>query len=266
MLRFLSIKHLAVIDTVEVEFGPGFNVLSGETGTGKSILVEAVGLLLGGRASGDLVRTGEDSATVEAIFETAGSELLVRRDVTAQGRSRAFVDGQLATAGALKELVAPAIELHGQHDHHTLLDPSAHVAVLDAYGDLRAESREVAIAFEAVRSSADELERIRKARQERAARQELLAFQLSELDRAALIPAEDEELKATRHVLANAERVERLCAESYAALYESEHAVLAQLGTIWRRLGDLASFDAGFQLHLDARDAIKSQLEDLAVA
>src|ERR1700682_2704419 len=114
MLRFLSIKRLAVIDAVEVEFGPGLNVLTGETGAGKSILVEAVGLLLGGRASGDLVRTGEDSATIEAIFETGGAgdnEILVRREVTAQGRSRAFVNGELATAGALKDLSARLIEL-----------------------------------------------------------------------------------------------------------------------------------------------------------
>src|SRR5688572_33242287 len=101
MLRFLRIRRLAVIDAVEVEFEPGFNVLTGETGAGKSILVEAVGLLLGGRASGDLVRTGEETATVEAIFETAGAELLVRREITAQGRSRAFIDGALTTAGAL---------------------------------------------------------------------------------------------------------------------------------------------------------------------
>src|SRR6188768_735994 len=100
MLRFLRIKRLAVIDSAEVEFEPGLNVLTGETGAGKSILVEAVGLLLGGRASGDLVRTGEDQATVEAIFESAGRELLVRREITALGRSRAFVDGELTTAGA----------------------------------------------------------------------------------------------------------------------------------------------------------------------
>src|SRR5947209_15533655 len=104
MLRFLRITHLAVIDAAEVEFGPGLNVLTGETGAGKSILVEAVGLLLGGRASADLVRTGEEIATVEAIFEHAGAELLVRREVTSQGRSRAFVDGALATAGALRDL------------------------------------------------------------------------------------------------------------------------------------------------------------------
>src|SRR5258705_6863765 len=97
MLRFLSIRRLAVIDSVEVEFGPGLNVLTGETGAGKSMLVEAIGLLLGGRASGDLVRTGEETANVEAIFETAGDELVVRREITAQGRSRAFVKRDLAT-------------------------------------------------------------------------------------------------------------------------------------------------------------------------
>src|SRR5207253_10241831 len=103
MLRFLKIGHLAVIDAVEVEFEPGLNVLTGETGAGKSILVEAVGLLLGGRASADLVRTGEESAVIEAIFEHDGQELLVRREITAQGRSRAFIDGVLVTATTLKE-------------------------------------------------------------------------------------------------------------------------------------------------------------------
>jgi len=103
MLRFLRIKHLAVIDEVEVDFGPGLNVLTGETGAGKSILVEAVGLLLGGRASGDLVRTGKEVATVEAIFDAANQELIVRREVTVQGRSRAFIDGELVTVNALKK-------------------------------------------------------------------------------------------------------------------------------------------------------------------
>src|SRR5215468_9579672 len=131
MLRFLRISHLAVIDSVEVEFDPGLNVLTGETGAGKSILVEAVGLLLGGRASGDLVRTGEDAAAIEAIFESDGEELLVRREITAQGRS-----GALATAGALKELSHRLIELHGQHEHQTLLDPTTHLGVVDAFGAL----------------------------------------------------------------------------------------------------------------------------------
>src|SRR3954468_238756 len=111
MLRFLRVTHLAVIDAVEVEFDAGLNVLTGETGAGKSILVEAVGLLLGGRASGDLVRTGEKLAAVEAIFESGGEELLVRREITAQGRSCAFVNGALTTAGALKDLSSRLVEL-----------------------------------------------------------------------------------------------------------------------------------------------------------
>src|SRR5262252_6366285 len=124
MLRFLRITHLAVIDRADVEFEPGFNVLTGETGAGKSILVEAVGLLLGGRASADLVRSGEESAAIEAIFEVGGEEMLVRRELTAQGRSRAFINGDLATAAALKDLAARLVELHGQHEHQTLLDAS----------------------------------------------------------------------------------------------------------------------------------------------
>jgi DNA repair protein RecN (Recombination protein N) len=268
MLRFLRVRHLAVIDAVEVEFEPGFNVLTGETGAGKSILVEAVGLLLGGRASGDLVRTGEDAAVIEAIFERDGSggpaELVIRREITAHGRSRAFIDGALATAGALKDLSAELVELHGQHEHHTLLDPAAHLDVLDTFGALEDLKAATAAAFENLRATAGELARLRKAIADRDARLDVVAFQLSELDRAALKPGEDEELGAVRQVLASAERVERLCAESYATLYERDDAILAGLGGVWRRVGELATLDARFRPYLDARDGIKSQLEDLA--
>src|SRR5713101_638968 len=157
MLRFLRIQHLAVIDAVEVEFDSGFNVLTGETGAGKSILVEAVGLLLGGRASGDLVRTGEETASIEAIFETGGEELLVRREITAQGRSRAFVNGALVTAGSLKDLSGRLLELHGQHEHQTLLDPTTHLDVVDAFGGLERLAIPVATAFDVMRTSAEEL-------------------------------------------------------------------------------------------------------------
>ncbi len=266
MLRFLRIRNLAVIDAAEVEFEPGFNVLTGETGAGKSILVEAVGLLLGGRASADLVRTGEDAATIEAMFETAGEELVVRREITAQGRSRAFIDGGLATAGALKELSSRLVELHGQHEHQTLLDPATHLGVLDAYGRLDALLEPVAAAFDTWRAAGGEVDRVRRLLADREARQEIVAFQLAELDRAALRDAgEDEDLAARRQVLASAERVERLCAESYASLYERDEAILAALGGVWRRVGELAALDPQFQPFLDARDGIKSQLEDLAL-
>ena len=134
MLRYLSIQHLAVIERLEIEFDAGFTVLTGETGAGKSILLDALGLLLGARASSDLVRTGEQLATIQAIFDTGHEEVIVRREITAQGRSRAFIDGALATAAALRELSSGLVELHGQHEHHTLLDPSTHLGLVDAFG------------------------------------------------------------------------------------------------------------------------------------
>ena len=271
MLRYLRIRRLAVIDAVEVEFRSGFNVLTGETGAGKSMLVEAVGLLLGGRASGDLVRTGEQAATIEAVFENGADELLIRREITAQGRSRAFVNGTLATAGALKDLSSQLVELHGQHEHQTLLDPGTHLAALDAFGRLQALVEPTRTAFEQLRAAADGLTQARRQAADRSSREELLTFQVAELDRAGLkavspdLPSEDVELASRRQVLASAERIERLCAESYAALYESDQAVLGGLGGVWRRLGELVALDARFQPYLDARDGIKAQLEDLAL-
>lgn len=265
MLRFLTIRRLAVIDSVQVEFDPGLNVLSGETGAGKSILVEAVGLLLGGRASGDLVRTGEETATIEAIFEIGGEEWLVRREITAQGRSRAFINGDLTTAGALKDLANRLIELHGQHEHQTLLDPTTHLTALDVFAGLEASCSAVAAAFAEWQAATQELVRLRKAVAERDARIELATFQLAELDKAGPRLGEDDELTALKMVLASAERVERLCEESYDQLYEQDGAVLASLGAVWRRVGELALLDPVFQPYLDARDGIKSQLEELAL-
>jgi DNA repair protein RecN (Recombination protein N) len=265
MLRFLRIRSLAVIEAVEVEFEPGFNVLTGETGAGKSILVEAVGLLLGARASQDLVRTGEPQATIEAIFVAADDrELVVRREITAQGRSRSFINGALATAAALRDLSARLVELHGQHEHQALLDPLTHLPLLDEFAELEEESVRVASAWAAVRTVREQLERSRMDAREKAARLDLIAFQLGEIEKASPKPGEDEELAATRQVLASAERIQRLCEESYSALYESETAVLAGLGGVWKRVGELAGIDPRFAPYVEARDSIKSQLEDLA--
>src|SRR5439155_16097132 len=166
--------NLAVIEAVEVEFEPGFNVLTGETGAGKSILVEAVGLLLGARASQDLVRTGEGQATIEAVFEPAeGGELVVRRDITAQGRSRPFINGTLATAAALRDLSARLVELHGQHEHQALLDPLAHLPLLDEYATLGSLAADVAFAWANVRTLREQLERSRMDAREKAARLDL---------------------------------------------------------------------------------------------
>jgi DNA repair protein RecN (Recombination protein N) len=265
MLRFLRIRNLAVIEAVEVEFESGFNVLTGETGAGKSILVEAVGLLLGARASSDLVRTGEAQAAIEAIFEdAAGRELIVRREISSQGRSRSFINGALATAAALRDLSARLVELHGQHEHQALLDPLTHLPLLDEYADLGDLAGKVAASWNTVRTLREQLERSRMDAREKAARLDLIAFQLGEIEKASPKAGEDDELAATRQVLASAERVQRLCEESYATLYESDDAVLAGLGGVWKRVGELATIDPQFAVYADARDAIKSQLEDLA--
>jgi len=265
MLRFLRIRNLAVIEAVEVEFESGFNVLTGETGAGKSILVEAVGLLLGARASADLVRTGEVQATIEAIFDDpAGRELIVRREISNQGRSRSFIDGALATASALRDLSARLVELHGQHEHQALLDPLAHLPLLDDYANARDVADDVRAAWAELRSLRDELERSRMDEREKSARLDLIGFQLGEIERGAPKPGEDEELAATRQVLASAERMQRLCEESYAALYDRDDAVLAGLGGVWKRVGELATIDPQFASYVESGHGIKSQLEDLA--
>jgi len=264
MLRVLRIRNLAVIESVEVEFGSGFNVLTGETGTGKSIVVEAVGLLLGARASADLVRTGEPQATIEAVFDDDGRTLRVRREVTSQGRSRSFIDGAPASAGSLRELSARLVELHGQHEHQTLLDPLSHLPLIDSHAGLESLVERVASAWRSVRLIREQLDRARMDGREKAARLDLIAFQLGEIEKAAPRAGEDDDLTTEKHVLANAERVQRLCEESYSTLYDSDQSVLAGLGQVWKRLSELATLDAQFAEHVAARDTIKSQLEDLS--
>ncbi len=265
MIRYLAIRNLAVIESVAVDFEQSFNILTGETGAGKSILVEAVGLLLGGRATQDLIRTGEDIATVEAVFETSdGDELIVRREITSQGRSRAFINGALATAAALKDLSNRLVELHGQQEHQQLLDPSQHLALLDTWAGLDGTRSRVAAAFATVRGLREQLDRLRMDDRERAARVDLVEFQLAELQKANPLPGEDETLAADRQLLRSADTVQRLCAEGYADLYDTESAALATLGRVWKRVGELAAIDPRFAPYLDARDGIKAQLEDLA--
>ena len=224
MLRFLRINASPSSTRSRSNSAPGLNVLTGETGAGKSILVEAVGLLLGGRASGDLVRTGEEAATIEAIFERDGEEMLVRREITAQGRSRAFVNGALATAGRAQGAVASQlIELHGQHEHQTLLDPGdPSRRVVDEFGAHDQLRRRGA---GGLRAGARRPRRARppaqpRGRPRRAAGARARFSSPSSSGPASTGPGEDDELAALRQVLASAERVERLCPESYAALYE----------------------------------------------
>ena len=251
MLRFLEIRNLAVIESVEIEFGAGLNVLTGETGAGKSILVEAVGLLLGGRASPDLVRTGADCATLQAVFEdeATGQELLLRREITAQGRSRAFVDGALATAAALRDLSTRLVDLHGQHEHQALLDPETHLDLLDRFAGAGKDRAATAAAFDTAPGGAPGARRT--PAQPSASGRRASSCSSSNSPNSTVrrpTPGEDEELQGLRTLLASAEKVRRLCDESYAILYDRDEAVLAGLGQVWRRVGELAALDPAFRL------------------
>jgi DNA repair protein RecN (Recombination protein N) len=264
MLRFLGVRHLAVIEHLEVEFAPGLNILTGETGAGKSVLMEAVSLLVGGRASAELVRTGQNQAAVQAIFDAGTAEVVVRREVASQGRSRAFIDDQLVTTAALREWGRAVVDLHGQHEHHRLLDPAGHLGVLDAYAGHQALVDQVSAAHGEWRAAASRLERSRMGGREKQARIEIATFHLEEIDAIAPRPDEDTQLEAERVVLANVDRLTRLSGDAYAALYEGDDAVLPGLSTVWRKVAELAELDGRFQSHLEQRDVVKSALEDLA--
>lgn len=266
MLRFLGVRNLSVIDHLEVEFGPGMNVLTGETGAGKSVLVEAIGLLVGGRASADMIRSGEQLATVQAIFERAdGRDVIVRREISAQGRSRAFIDDALATSAALKEFGAAQLELHGQHEHQSLLNPAEHADLLDTYAGHDALRVRVADAFAAFRAASDALERTQLSDREKRARIEMASFHLQEIEKVAPVAGEDERLAAEKQVLANADRLSRLSSEAYASLYEGDAAILSGFAAVFKRVADLAVLDPRFEQYVDQRDDLKARLEDLAM-
>ena len=265
MIRFLSVHRLAVIDQLEIELGPGMSVLTGETGAGKSILVEAVGLLLGGRASADLVRSGEETAIVQAVLDApSGDELIVRREVSAQGRSRAFLDGQLVTTAALREAVGSLIDLHGQHEHQALLDPAMQLALLDRYAGLDGERATLASAHARLVETREALGRFEATRRTRAERLDMLEFQRHEIDKVSPQAGEDDALEAEKTVVANAEKLARLAGEAYAALYDDDHAAMTSLATVWKRLGELAALDPRFQPILEARASVMAPLDDAA--
>lgn len=265
MIRFLSVSNLAIVERLDLELQPGLTVLTGETGAGKSIVLGALNLLVGGRAAGDLVRTGADRAVVEAALDTDdGDEVVLRREVTVQGRSHVFIDGALATVGALRALGKRLVDFHGQHQHQTLLDPRTHLSLLDAHGRLADAAAAVAEAFRTWRAAAASLRRATLSEKERADRVELLTFQRKEIDDVGPRAGEDESLAASRTRLASAERLVELCADAYGAVYEQDGAVLATLGGVWRRLEELASIDPAFSEHLTRRETIEAQLEDLA--
>lgn len=279
MFKLLRIKNIALIAELDLELGPGLTLLTGETGAGKSILIDALGLLMGLRASADLIRSGEDSATVEGVLEhegaerllephglpVDGSEIVVRREIQASGKGRATLNGALVPVALLRELGPHLAALHGQHEPQGLLDPDTHLDLLDRHAGLTAATEQVADLFRRLRAAETGLDGLERDRRDAERRSEMLEFQAAEIEKAALGQGEEERLKQEKIRQANAGRLASLSEEAYALLYDSEEAAAARLGQVYRRLEELAALEPRFRPHLESRDAVRAQLEDLAL-
>src|ERR1700722_15978349 len=281
MLLELNIRNFAIIEEAHLEFGAGLNVLSGETGAGKTIILNALGLLLGSRASPDMIRTGEKEAVVEGLFELQGEaampelasgkrdgggrELLVRRVIAeGGGRSRVTIDGDLATVQSLGKIGASLVQVYGQHEQHSLLRAESHREILDRYANLDNELpsyRERYARAEEIRSRLHEL---RRRERERADLLELAKFRTTELERAALVAGEDETLSQERTVLANAGKLASAALETEQALYGADGAATDTVSHAEARLVEAATLDPKLGDALEMIKSARANLEEAA--
>ncbi len=281
MLRLIRIRNLALIKDLQIEFGEGLNLLTGETGSGKSILVDALGLLLGARSSQEMIRSDCDTATLEGLFEVVGcksvlqllaesglepedSGLLIRREISATGRNRVFVNNRLATLSQLKLIGDKLADIHGQQEQRSLLDLSTHREWLDYFGGNAALLKEVRESYRRLQATARELESLQNSEQERLRRIDILQFQLEEIRRVNPQPNEKEELENERNLLANREKILALATDMYTMLYESESSVLREINHLERILEDLARFDKSWAAHREGLQESRYKLEDLS--
>lgn len=260
MLRELRIKNLAVIEEVTVPFAPGLNVLTGETGAGKSILIDTILLLIGGRAQPELIRSGAEAARIEAVFdadlngpiallleEAGGSledgQLILKRELGRSGRNRAFVNDSPCTLGLLERIGAHLVEIHGQHEHQLLLQPGRQLDLLDEYAGAVEDREAVASQVREWQSAREDLEKLRESERDRAQREDLYRFQLSEIDSARLRPDEEETLSAEKKRLQHAERLAQGLGQVLGALYDDRDSALARFHRAEHLLTDLGKID-----------------------
>ncbi|HIC94355.1 MAG TPA: DNA repair protein RecN [Anaerolineae bacterium] len=287
MLAELYIKNFAIIEELHLRFGPGFNVLTGETGAGKSIIVDAVSTLLGGRAETGVIRSGADEARVEGIFllnkamqevilpilrrdglEGEDEEtLILAREIRRGGRSICRVNGRAVTLKVLEEIGRRLVDIHGQTEHLSLFRVREHLDLLDRYGRLWPLRERVAAKVRELRQVRQELEGLLRDERELARRADLLAYQVREIASANLRVGEEEELESERARLANAERLMELADEAYRALYEGEEGQLSAidlLGQVARNLAELERLDPGLRGQQQVAEEAACQLEELA--
>ena len=282
MLREIHIQNYAVIDNLAVEFAPGLNLLSGETGSGKSILVDALGLALGGRASAEVIRTGQDRALVTAVFSVEGrvpwsnwleefgvapseeADLILRREIQAGGKSRMLVNDQPVTLAAVRSLARGLVEMHGQNEHVALFAREAQLGLLDQFAELEADLEQVRSLHARRRELEQELDSLSHDEQERLRTIDLLAFQVRELEQARLEPGEDVRLGEERRILSNLEKVRAAAASAFAELYEDEGAALSRLAAAARQIEELRHYDSAVEPQLEPLAGARATLEDLA--
>lgn len=258
MLQQLRIQNVAVIDHVELELGPGLNVMTGETGAGKTIILASLGLLLGARSSADLIREGANEATVEALFTDLppatrealaeagcepGDELVLKRVVTRGGRNRIYINGSLSTLSLLSGIGAGLIHIYGQQEQHTLRRTETHLSLLDAHGGLEARAAAMKERFAALTAAWKRVCEIRERLADKAREEASLGAQVKEIEEAGLQPGEEEELRQRREIFAHSERLFQVCKEGEMTLYEGDNAVASELGRFIPRLRDMAEID-----------------------
>ena len=286
MLRLLSVTNFATIEQLEIELAPNFNVLTGETGAGKSIIVDAVSLLLGGRADAGMVRSGARQARVEGIFLLSGDviqrvdsaadeygievgeeELILAREVNLDGRNTCRVNGRTVPLRLLNGLAERLVDIHGQNEHLSLLRVREHMDILDKYGGLGELRSEVGTRVRELTEVREELEEMGRAGREFAQRVDFLRYQVDEINAASLHPGEDEELTVERDRVANAERIISLSDHAYRALYEGfeqQQSAADLMGQAARDLAQLVDMDPSIGPRVESAEELSSQVDELA--
>src|SRR5688500_7366400 len=282
MLQFLNISNIALIDELQVEFEPGLNLLTGETGSGKSIIVDALGVLIGGRFTSDLIKSGAERGSIEGLFvvgpnpdlerllEDAGvdiassEELIIRRELSATGRNKIFINNQLATHSLLRQVREFLVDIHGQGDQQTLFNPHTHLELLDSFAISNRLRDEVAEAYRAWTAVQRELDTLRRDDSEKFQLVDTLKFQIEELERAQLVIGEDERLDEERKRLANVEKLTALCQSSYGRIYEDDESALARLRLALKDVTELSEYESSFREYLEGLENARAVLEDLS--
>lgn len=283
MLQLLRIQNFALIREIEIEFSQGLNLLTGETGSGKSILVDALGLLLGARSSQEMIRSDCDAAIVEGVFEIGPealvrhilaesgfeadeSSLIIRREIAASGRNRVFINNRLATLSLLKSIGDELADIHGQQDQRSLLDLATHLEWLDYFGRNAQLRKGVQDRFIKLKEIAGRIENSAMNEKERLQRIDTLQFQIDEIRHVNPKPDEREELEQEKNLLSNFEKILALVNEAYSLAYDSELSVSRQFIRLERILGDLERFDKAWGPHKEALQESRYKVEDMAYA